>query len=53
MLRPVRARYAELTANQDHVRSVLATGAAKARSIAGPTLQRAMRANGLLAASPL
>jgi tryptophanyl-tRNA synthetase len=49
LLRPVRDRYAELTANQDHVHSVLAAGATKAQSIAGPTLARAMAAMGLLA----
>jgi tryptophanyl-tRNA synthetase len=48
MLRPVRARLAELHAERGYVESVLADGAAKARAIAGPTLDRAMRAVGLL-----
>jgi tryptophanyl-tRNA synthetase len=49
LLRPVRQRYAELHADPVYVTGVLAEGAAKARSIAGPTLDRAMRAAGLLA----
>jgi tryptophanyl-tRNA synthetase len=48
LLRPVRARLAELHAERGYVESVLADGAAKARAIAGPTLDRAMRAVGLL-----
>jgi tryptophanyl-tRNA synthetase len=49
LLRPVRARFAELQSERGYVESVLAEGAAKARAIAGPTLDRAMRAAGLLA----
>jgi tryptophanyl-tRNA synthetase len=49
LLRPVRERLTELESQGDYVQSVLAEGAAKARSIAGPTLDRAMRAAGLLA----
>ena len=48
LLRPVQARYAELHADPGHVTAVLAAGAAKARSVAGPTLDRAMEAMGLL-----
>jgi len=49
LLRPVRERVAELRTDPGYVESVLADGAAKARSVAGPTLDRAMRAAGLLA----
>ncbi len=49
LLRPVRERLAELQAQRDYVESVLAEGAAKAREVAGPTLDRAMHAVGLLA----
>ncbi|HEY5025259.1 MAG TPA: tryptophan--tRNA ligase [Acidimicrobiales bacterium] len=49
LLRPVRERLAELQSQRDYVESVLAQGAAKARTVAGPTLDRAMRAAGLLA----
>ena len=49
LLRPVRERLAELHAERDYVESVLAEGAAKAREVAGPTLDRAMRGVGLLA----
>jgi len=49
LLRPVRERLAELQSQRGYVESVLAEGAAKARDIAGPTLDRAMRAVGLLA----
>jgi tryptophanyl-tRNA synthetase len=49
LLRPVRARLMELHAEPGYVESVLAEGAAKAHAIAGPTLDRAMRAVGLLA----
>ncbi len=48
LLEPVRRRYAELSADPGHVRDVLAEGAAKARVVASPTLDRAMRAVGLL-----
>ncbi len=49
LLRPVRERFAELHADRGYGESVLAEGAAKARALAGPTLDRAMRAAGLLA----
>ena len=49
LLRPVRERLAELHGERGYVESVLAEGAAKARAVAGPTLDRAMRAAGLLA----
>jgi tryptophanyl-tRNA synthetase len=49
LLRPVRERYGELTSDPAHVVSVLAAGAAKAHAVAGATLDRAMRATGLLA----
>jgi len=49
LLRPVRERLTELQAERGYVESVLAEGAAKARAVAGPTLDRAMRAVGLLA----
>ncbi|HTZ07967.1 MAG TPA: tryptophan--tRNA ligase [Acidimicrobiales bacterium] len=48
LLRPVRQRYAELEADPGHVTAVLERGAAKAHAVAGPTLDRAMRAAGLL-----
>ncbi len=44
---PARERRAELAANLNYVESVLREGAAKARSIAAPVLQRARRASGL------
>ncbi len=49
LLRPVRERHAELAGDRGYVESVLAAGASKARAIAGQTLDRAMRAIGLLA----
>jgi len=49
LLRPARERFAELHADRGYVESVLAQGAAKARALAGPTLDRAMRGAGLLA----
>jgi len=49
MLRPVRERRAELVADRAGVEAVLAAGAAKARAVAGATLDRAMRHAGLLA----
>jgi len=49
LLRPARQRFAELHADGGYVESVLSEGAAKARAMAGPTLDRAMRAAGLLA----
>ena len=48
MLRPVRERQAALRGDPGHVTKVLADGAATARALAGPTLDRAMRAMGLL-----
>jgi tryptophanyl-tRNA synthetase len=48
LLRPVRERLGELQSQGGYVESVLAEGAAKARTVAGPTLDRAMRAAGLL-----
>ncbi|HUC37483.1 MAG TPA: tryptophan--tRNA ligase [Acidimicrobiales bacterium] len=48
MLRPVRERYNELAADPAYVESVLAEGASKAATVAGPTLERAMNAIGLL-----
>ncbi len=47
LLAPVRARYRELEADRDTA-AILAEGAAKARSVASPTLRRAMEAVGLL-----
>jgi tryptophanyl-tRNA synthetase len=44
---PARARRAELEANPDYVRQVLADGAAKARARAAEVLSRAKRACGL------
>ena len=49
LLRPVRERSAELRSERGYVESVLAEGVDKARTVAGPTLDRAMRAVGLLA----
>jgi tryptophanyl-tRNA synthetase len=49
LLRPVRDRHAQLTADPGYAEAVLAEGAAKAHAVAGPTLDRAMRAAGLLA----
>jgi tryptophanyl-tRNA synthetase len=49
LLRPVRERLVELQTERGYVESVLADGATKARAVAGPTLDRAMRAAGLLA----
>ncbi len=48
LLRPVRERRAELEAERGYVASVLAQGAERAHAVAGPTLDRAMRAAGLL-----
>ncbi|MGE3326431.1 MAG: tryptophan--tRNA ligase [Acidimicrobiia bacterium] len=47
-LRPVQQRYAELSADPAEVTRLIARGAEKARAIAGPVLQRAYRAVGLL-----
>lgn len=48
MLAPVRSRRAELSADPGEVERILAVGAAKARAVASVTLDRAMRAAGLL-----
>ncbi|HVC71498.1 MAG TPA: tryptophan--tRNA ligase [Acidimicrobiales bacterium] len=48
LLSPVRQRYEEFTADPGYVTSVLAEGAAKAHAVAAATLDRAMRAAGLL-----
>jgi tryptophanyl-tRNA synthetase len=49
LLRPVRQRRAELTSDRPYVESVLFAGAEKAHAVAARTLDRAMRAVGLLA----
>jgi tryptophanyl-tRNA synthetase len=49
LLRPVRERHAEIVAEPGYAEAVLAQGAEKAHAVAGPTLDRAMRAAGLLA----
>ncbi len=49
LLRPVRERHLALAADRAHVVGVLAAGAAKARTVAGPTFERAMAAAGFLA----
>ncbi len=48
LLTPIRARHAELSANPDFVRGVLAAGAAKVRPIAAATVGRARSGIGLL-----
>jgi tryptophanyl-tRNA synthetase len=48
LLQPVQERYQELKAQPDYVAKVLADGAAKAHTVAAVTLDRAMRAMGLL-----
>jgi tryptophanyl-tRNA synthetase len=48
LLAPVRERYAELARDPAEVDRLLARGAKKARAIAGPVLERARRAAGLL-----
>jgi len=47
-LRPIQGRYEALGADPGAVREVLAKGAAKAAVVAGPVLDRARRAIGLL-----
>ena len=47
MLEPIQARYRELEADPGATAAILASGADHARSIAGPTLDRAQRALGL------
>ena len=49
-LRPIQERYAELAADPEGTAAVLAKGAAKARGVAAPTLDRARRNLGLLPA---
>jgi tryptophanyl-tRNA synthetase len=49
-LRPTQERYAELKSNPGYVREVLAKGAAKARSVASVTLDRAHHNIGLIPA---
>jgi tryptophanyl-tRNA synthetase len=48
LLRPLRARHADLSADPDHVDGVLREGAARARALARPTVDAAYRAIGLL-----
>jgi tryptophanyl-tRNA synthetase len=48
LLRPIQARYAELSADPGGTAALLAKGAEKAQSVAGPTLARAKNALGLL-----
>ncbi|WP_329175860.1 tryptophan--tRNA ligase [Streptomyces sp. NBC_01477] len=48
LLRPVRARHAELSADPGYVDGVLREGAAQARALARPTVDAAYRAMGLL-----
>jgi tryptophanyl-tRNA synthetase len=48
MLRPIQQRYAELAADPAGTAAILAKGAAKAQSVAAPTLARARNALGLL-----
>jgi tryptophanyl-tRNA synthetase len=47
-LRPVRAKYAELSAEPGSIHNLLATGAGKAADLAAPMLARARHAVGLL-----
>ncbi|MFJ6790544.1 tryptophan--tRNA ligase [Streptomyces angustmyceticus] len=48
MFRPVRARHAELAADPGHVDAVLRAGAERARGLAGPRVDAAFEAVGLL-----
>ena len=48
LLAPIQARYAELASDPGETARLLAVGAAKAASIAGPVLERAKDAIGLL-----
>jgi tryptophanyl-tRNA synthetase len=48
MLRPIQERRAALLKDPGQVRSMLAVGASKAKSVAGPTWERAAAAVGLL-----
>ncbi|NNE73016.1 MAG: tryptophan--tRNA ligase [Acidimicrobiales bacterium] len=47
LLRPIQQRHDELAGDPGAIESILATGADKARSVAGPVLQRARDAIGL------
>lgn len=47
-LRPIKARYAELSGDPSNTAEILAKGTSKARAIAGVTLERARDARGLL-----
>jgi tryptophanyl-tRNA synthetase len=47
-LRPIQHRFAELAADPEGTAAILAKGAAKARGVAAPTLERAQRNLGLL-----
>lgn len=48
LLEPIQARYRELMADPGEVQAVAAKGAAKARALAAPTLERARERLGLL-----
>ncbi len=48
LLRPIQARYTELTADRGELASLLRTGSDRARVVASATLERAHRAIGLL-----
>ena len=48
LLEPIQARYHELMADPGEVQAVAAKGAAKARALAAPTLERARERLGLL-----
>lgn len=48
LLRPIQARYAELTNDPGQLASLLRTGAQRARSVASATLERAYRSIGLV-----
>jgi len=47
-LRPIQERYAELAVDPTGTAAILASGADKARTIAGPVLERARTNIGLL-----
>jgi tryptophanyl-tRNA synthetase len=47
LLRPLQQRFAELAADPAETTRILATGAAKARAMAGPTITRARERLGL------
>ena len=50
MLAPLQRRYAEVRADPGAIEAVARDGAARAQDLAAPTLARAPRAMGLLAA---